>query len=122
MIGKIYYILFLCFLTSNQANSGINISNGEKSQCSTSIGKIDMVVNYISNSENNINSYFLLNFLDKNNKKRTSICRITSIDGSPKSTDSTQQPQISVEDITYSIKPEETTIPRPIDTTHPIKS
>ena len=59
MIGKIYYILFLCFFKSNQANSGIKISNGEKSQCPTSIGKIDMVVNYISNSVNNINSYFL---------------------------------------------------------------
>lgn len=83
MIVKICYIFLLVLFSSNQANPDVKISNVDNSQCSTSVGKIDMVVNYTSASEDNINSYFLLNFLDKKNQKRPSICRFTSRNGSP---------------------------------------
>jgi len=111
MIVKICYIFLLVLFSSNQANPDVKISNVDNSQCSTSVGKIDMVVNYTSASEDNINSYFLLNFLDKNNQKRPSICRFTSRNGSPINPDSTEP---------HPINPEDTTHPGPIDSTHPI--
>ena len=81
MIVKIYYIFLLVLFSSNQANPDVKISNVGNYPCSTSVGKIDIVINYSPASEDNINSYFLLYFLDKNNQKCPSICRFTSRNG-----------------------------------------
>ena len=88
-------LLLLIFLISNgQSNPNIEIIGGEKSlKCSNDIGKMEFSSEYTFSFQEELNSYFLLNFKDSSNKKHYSICLLSKSFSKSETKSSTDEPK-----------------------------
>ena len=77
MLAKSCYVVFLFMILGIQAHPHVEISKLEKTQCSKTVGITDLTFNYASSYTENADSFFLIKFLDKTNKKRPTICKLT---------------------------------------------
>ena len=88
MLTKIYYVVLLFILLGIQASPHVEISKLENNQCSKNVGKVDLTFNYASSYTEKIDSFFMLKFVDKANKKRPTICKLALNEESTDSGDS----------------------------------
>ena len=71
---KFFYFCFLLKIIISHKRERVELLNMEQKECSTNLGKMDLILNSNYTSEEEIKSYFLLNFKDNKNKKRPMIC------------------------------------------------
>ena len=88
MVKKILLLFILFNISFEQSDLNIEILGGEQSpKCANEMGRLEFSSKYTSSSEDEINSYFLLNFKDKSNKKRFSICQLSTSKNSSSSSE-----------------------------------
>ena len=108
MLTKIYYVVLLFILLGIQASPHVEISKLENNQCSKNVGKVDLTFNYASSYTEKIDSFFMLKFVDKANKKRPTICKLAL---NEESTDSGDSKADETDETDKPNKPDEPVVP-----------
>ena len=81
MFMKIIFLFLLIQISLNEERPKIKILEVKDPKCSTELGRVDFTAKYSYDSVKDLNSYFLLFFKDKENKKRSSICYLPKTSG-----------------------------------------
>ena len=78
MLKNILLLFILLNISFEQSGLNIEISGGEKStKCPNETGTMEFSSEFTYSSQDELNSYFILNLIDKSNKKHFSICQIS---------------------------------------------
>jgi len=96
MLGKFLFLILTLQISNEQTSMNIGILGIEKSlNCANKIGRMELIPKYSFSSQEELKSYFLINFKDSSNKNRFSIC-LLSLSNSPQNeTDPQVVPQPS---------------------------
>ena len=75
---KLLFLILILQVSKSQVALNIDILGGEVSpSCGNNTGKMEFTSEYTISSQEEINSYFILNLKDSSNKKHGSICLLS---------------------------------------------